>query len=57
MYSITALVGFHPEEFRRSGVVFFAKKTRTLRGQKGMVDAGESPLLQNIRKSSSLWHP
>jgi hypothetical protein len=27
--------------FRPSGVVFFDNKTRALRGQKGMVDAGE----------------
>jgi len=30
------------EGFKRSGVVFFDYKTSVLRGQKGMVDAGES---------------
>ena len=37
------LVSPHPKGFKRRGVVYFGNKTRTLRGQKGMVDAGESP--------------
>jgi len=36
------IVSPHPRGFKRSGVVFFDNKTRTLRGQKGMVDAGAS---------------
>jgi len=31
-----------PKGFKRSGVVFFDNKTRSLQGQEGMVDAGES---------------
>ena len=35
----------------------FDNKNRKLRGQKGMVGAGESSLLHNTGKSSSLWPP
>ena len=41
-----------PNGFRRRGVVLFDNETRTLQGQKGMVDAVDSPLLQKIGKSS-----
>jgi len=35
------LVSSHPKGFGRSVVVYFGNKTRTLRGQKGVVDAGD----------------
>ena len=56
------LVSPHPKGFRRSGVVFFSdNKTRTLEGQKGVVDAGvcitqesDSKLLAIIRAAHAL---
>ena len=44
------LVSLNPKGFRRSGIVNFGKKTRTLRGQKGMVDAGGSHRAANANQ-------
>ena len=41
--TVSMLVSLNLEGFKRSGVVFFDYKTSVLRGQKGVVDAGESP--------------
>ena len=54
-----SLVGLRKHTQRGTGAAAscFDDKNRTLRGQKGMVDAGESSLLHNTRKSPSLWPP